>query len=92
MRISKEKTIGPPIGIMPPLIAQSVAARKKELFFLIQSALRVGADFSAREAGRKALSEYVKLDCSSASVTAAASAPEQILFTYASGRKERPSQ
>ena len=92
MRISKEKSLDRPIGIMPPLITPSVAARKKELIALVQAGLRVGADLSARETGRRALSEYVKLEAdASVGEGVSASAPEHILFTYPSRRKARPS-
>jgi hypothetical protein len=90
VRISKEKIASPSIGIMQPLIQPSAAARKKELLCVIQSALRVGADLSAREAGRKAFSEYVKLDTGSDGATAPA--PEQILFTREKRRKDRAFQ
>jgi hypothetical protein len=90
VRISKDKTDSLSIGIMKPLIQPAAALRKKELLCVIQSALRVGADLSAREAGRKAFSEFMKLETGSDGATAAA--PEQILFTREKRRKDRAFQ
>jgi hypothetical protein len=89
VRISKDKTDSLSIGIMKPLIQPAAAPRKKELLCVIQSALRVGADLSAREAGRKAFSEYVKLEMGD---SAPASPPAPILFSRERRRKTRAFQ
>ena len=62
MRISRDKSLSDPIRLSSTTIQTSVESRKRELGLLIQAALKVGADLAAREAGRRAYAEFVKLD------------------------------
>ncbi len=62
MRISRDKSVSEPIRLPSDSIQTSIEGRKKELGALIQAALKVGADLAAREAGRRAYVEFVKLD------------------------------
>jgi hypothetical protein len=62
VRISRERSLAEPIRLSQDHIQTSIEGRKRELGLLIQSALKVGADLSAREAGRRAYVEFAKLD------------------------------
>jgi hypothetical protein len=62
MRISRDKLLPDPIRLSQGNIQLTIEGRKKELGALIQAALKVGADLAAREAGRRAYAEFVKLD------------------------------
>ena len=90
MRISRDKSLTDPIRLPPSDIQRSIEGRKKELGALIQAALKVGADLSAREAGRRAYAEFAKLDRDlqpTPSVTVATSG--QLLFTDPKRRRVR---
>ena len=90
MRISRDKSLAEPIGLPPGDIQRSIEGRKKELGALIQAALKVGADLSAREAGRRAYAEFAKLDRDlqpTPSVTVASSG--QLLFADTKRRRVR---
>lgn len=62
MRISRDKAQMAAIELPPGDIEASLLSRKKELAVILQAALKVGADYPAREAGRRALAELMKLD------------------------------
>jgi hypothetical protein len=62
VRISRDKPLPDPIRLPPDEVQTSIEGRKRELGLLIQAALKVGADLAAREAGRRAYAEFVKLD------------------------------
>jgi hypothetical protein len=64
VRISRDKSLPDPdaIRLSSVDIQTSVEGRKRELGALIQAALKVGADLAARESGRRAFAEFVKLD------------------------------
>jgi hypothetical protein len=62
VRISRDKSLSDTIQLPPGDVQASIEGRKKELGALIQAALKVGADLAAREAGRRAYAEFVKLD------------------------------
>jgi hypothetical protein len=62
VRISRDKLLADPITLPLQDVQTSIQGRKRELSALIQSALKVGADLAAREAGRRAYSEFIKLD------------------------------
>ncbi|MBW4023246.1 MAG: hypothetical protein HIU92_08905 [Proteobacteria bacterium] len=62
MRISRDKRLPDTIQLAPHEIQASIDGRKRELGALIQAALKVGSDLSAREAGRRAFAELVKID------------------------------
>jgi hypothetical protein len=92
MRISRDKLLSDPIQIAPEEVQSSIGGRKKELAALIQGALKVGADLSAREAGRRAFAEFVKLtpDLQPATGVSVA-ATGQVLFTATKRRRVRPA-
>jgi hypothetical protein len=85
MRISRAKIqkIEPSdIKLVPEDAEQSLAGRRQELAALIQAALKVGADLSAREAGRRAFSEFMKLvPGTQAANSVAVAASGQVMFT-----------
>jgi hypothetical protein len=90
MSISRDKPLSDPIRLPPDEIATSIVGRKKELGALIQAALKVGADLAAREAGRRAFAEFVKLDRDLQPVTNVAVAESgQVLFAAPKRRKIR---
>lgn len=62
MRISRDKAQMAAIELPPGDLEASLLNRKKELAAVLQAALKVGADYPAREAGRRALAELMKLD------------------------------
>ena len=62
MRISRDKAQMAGIEIAAEEIEASLHNRRKELTALIQAALKVGADYPARESGRKALAELMKME------------------------------
>ena len=91
MRISRDKGLSAAIELPPEHIQSSIEGRKKELGLLIQSALKVGADLAAREAGRRAYAELAKLDrdlqpAPQVSVTSSG----QLLITETKRRRVRP--
>jgi hypothetical protein len=91
VRISKVKSLADPFPLPPAEIQTSIEGRKKELGLLIQAALKVGADLAAREAGRRAYAEFVKLDRDlqpPATVSVASSG--QLLFAETKRRRTRP--
>ena len=90
MSISRGKSLSDPIRLPQGDIQTSIESRKKELGLLIQAALKVGADLAAREAGRRAYAELVKLDRdlqSASNVTVASSG--QLLFSETKRRRAR---
>jgi hypothetical protein len=90
MRISREKSLSDPIELPPPDLQTSIEGRKKELGALIQAALKVGADLSAREAGRRAYAEFVKLDRDLQPAPAVSVASSgQLIFAAAKRRRVR---
>jgi hypothetical protein len=92
MRISRDKHLADMIQLPPEEVATSISGRKKELAALIQAALKVGADLSAREAGRRAYAEFAKLDHDLQPVTNAPVAPSgQVMFTVPKRRRMRPT-
>jgi hypothetical protein len=92
MRISRDKALSDPIQLPPEAVETAISGRKKELGALIQAALKVGADLAAREAGRRAYAEFVKLDRDLQPVTnAAVAASGQVLFTAPKRRRLRPT-
>jgi hypothetical protein len=62
MRITRGKAPDGEIELPPETLASALVSRKRELAAIVQGALKVGADYSTREAGRRALAELVKLD------------------------------
>lgn len=62
MRISRDKAALTGIELPAVNIEAALLSRKKELAAAIQAALKVGADYPARETGRKALTELMKLE------------------------------
>ena len=90
MRISRDKPLPEPIRLSQENIQTSIEGRKKELGALIQAALKVGADLAAREAGRRAYAEFVKLDrdLQPAPLVSVASSG-QLLFTDTKRRRAR---
>lgn len=62
MRITRDKAQMTGIELPVAEMENSLLSRKKELAAIIQAALKVGADYPARESGRKALAELMKLD------------------------------
>jgi hypothetical protein len=90
MRISRDKLLSDPIRLPPEEVETSIAGRKKELGALIQAALKVGADLAAREAGRRAFAEFVKLDRDlQPSTNVAVGASGQVMFAAPKRRKLR---
>lgn len=91
MRISRDKAQLAGIELPAEEIEASLHNRKKELAALIQAALKVGADYPARESGRKALAELMKMDPdlqpNPAGVGIAASG--QVMFTTPKRRRMR---
>ncbi len=61
MRISRTKVQPGDIKLTPEEVEASIVGRRRELASLIQAGLKVGADLSAREAGRRAFAEFMKL-------------------------------
>lgn len=86
MRISNPKMVASAIAVPVPDAEASIAGRRKELAALIQAALKVGADLSTRDAGRRAFSEFMKLVpvAPSAEVTASGQA---VIFAEAKRKK-----
>jgi hypothetical protein len=79
-----------PIRFPTEPIPTSVEDRKKELGTLIQSALKVGANLAAREAGRRAYAELVKLDKDLQTTPAVSVANSgQLVFATPKRRRER---
>lgn len=62
MRITRDKAQMTGIELPVADIEASLLNRKKELAAIIQAALKVGADYPARESGRKAFAELLKLE------------------------------
>ncbi len=62
MRISRGKRLSDPIHLSAEEVQNAIGGRKRELGALIQAALKVGSDLAARESGRRAFAELVKLD------------------------------
>ncbi|HTI02861.1 MAG TPA: hypothetical protein VL752_18080 [Acidisoma sp.] len=62
MRISRDKAQVANIELAADEIEASLHNRRKELTAIIQAALKVGADYPARESGRKALAELMKME------------------------------
>jgi hypothetical protein len=90
MSISRDKPPSEAIRLAPEEIQTSIVGRKKELGALIQAALKVGADLSAREAGRRAFAEFIKLDRDLQPATnIAVAASGQVLFAAPKRRKLR---
>jgi hypothetical protein len=90
MRISRDKSLSDPIRLAPDEVQTSIVGRKKELAALIQAALKVGADLSARESGRRAFAEFIKLDRDLQPAPTVALAPSgQVLFAAPKRRKMR---
>ncbi len=90
MRISRDKSLSDPIRLSSANTPTAIESRKKELGLLIQAALKVGADLAAREAGRRAFAEFVKLDRDlqpAPAVTVASSG--QLLFAEIKRRRPR---
>jgi hypothetical protein len=89
MRISKEKFVVNPASVMQPMIMD----RRKELIAAVQAALKVGAGLGAREAGRRAFSEFLKLGKDGAATDGLSdAAAAQIVFASPSRRRDRLSQ
>ena len=90
MRISRDKSLSDPIRLPPGHIEASIEGRKRELGLLIQAALKVGADLAAREAGRRAYAEFVKLDRDLQPVPSVSGADSsQLLFADVKRRRVR---
>ncbi len=90
MRISRDKSLSDPIRLTTQDIPTSIEDRKQELGALIQAALKVGADLSARDAGRRAYAELAKLDRDLQPAAAVAVASSgQLLFAAAKRRRAR---
>jgi hypothetical protein len=90
VRISRDKSLSDPIRLPPDHIEASIEGRKKELGLLIQAALKVGADLAAREAGRRAYAEFVKLDRDLQPVPSISGAgSSQVLFADVKRRRVR---
>jgi hypothetical protein len=90
MSISRDKPMSDAIRLAPDEIQTSIVGRKKELGALIQAALKVGADLSAREAGRRAFAEFIKLDRDlQPAPTVALADTGQVLFAAPKRRKLR---
>jgi hypothetical protein len=90
VRISRDKSLSEPIQLPAADIQASIEGRKKELGVLIQAALKVGADLAAREAGRRAYAEFVKLDKDLQPVTTVSVADSgQLLFAETKRRRVR---
>lgn len=89
MRISRTKVPTSDIALPPEGVETSLAARRRKLAGQIQAALKVGADLPAREAGRRAFSEFMKLlpELQPAPQLALAS-PAQVMFT--APKRKRP--
>jgi hypothetical protein len=91
MRISTDKAQLAGIETAAEEIEASLHNRRKELTALIQVALKVGADYPARESGRKALVELIKMEPdlqpNPASVGIAASG--QVMFATPKRRRMR---
>ncbi len=91
MRISAVKSLSDPIRLPQEDIQTSIGGRKKELALIIQAALKVGADVAAREAGRRAYAEFVKLDPDLKPASSVPVAPSgQLLFVESKRRRTRP--
>jgi hypothetical protein len=91
MRISRDKSLSDPIRLPTADIPMTIEGRKKELGALIQAALKVGADLAAREAGRRAYAEFVKLDRDLApAATVSVADAGQLLFAETKRRRARP--
>jgi hypothetical protein len=90
MRISRDKRLSDPIQLAPDEVQTSIEGRKKELGALIQAALKVGSDLAAREAGRRAYAEFVKLDRDLQPAAPVSVAPSgQVLFAAPKRRRMR---
>lgn len=91
MRISRDKRLSDTIELPARDIQASIDGRKRELGALIQAALKVGSDLSAREAGRRAFAELVKLDRDLQAVATVpmAAAPQVIFATPPKRRRMR---
>jgi hypothetical protein len=90
MRISNPKIVSSDITLTPEDTEASLAGRRKELAALIQAALKVGSDLSAREAGRRAFAEFMKLVPNAQPANAVAVATSgQVMFTGAKRKKMR---
>jgi hypothetical protein len=91
MRISRDKSLSDPIRLPPTEIPTSIEGRKRELGALIQAALKVGADLAAREAGRRAYAEFIKLDRDlQPTPTVSVASSGQLLFVETKRRRGRP--
>ena len=91
MRIGREKPLSDSIHIFSKDVADSSINRKLELAAMIQAALKVGADLGARELGRKAFAEFLKLEKMAFPKGVTASASGEMLFAYAKPSRRRPS-
>ena len=92
MSISRDKSSPEPILLAPEEVQTSIEGRKRELGALIQAALKVGADLSAREAGRRAYAEFVKLDRDLQPAPAISVASSgQLIFAATKRRRVRPA-
>lgn len=91
MRISRDKASVAGIELAPEEVEASLANRKRELAMIIQAALKVGADYPAREFGRKAVSELMKLDpdLQPAPGGATIAASGQVMFSAQKRRRMR---
>lgn len=92
MRISRDKAAVSGIELTTEAVEPPPACRKRELAAVIQAALKVGADYSAREAGRRAFAELMKLDndLQPGSALPMASA-EAVIFAQPKRRRLRPA-
>jgi hypothetical protein len=90
MRISSPKIVASAITLPADSAEASMAGRRKELAALIQAALKVGSDLPAREAGRRAFAEFMKLMPGVQPANAVAvAASGQVMFTGAKRKKIR---
>ncbi len=90
MRILREKRLSDPIQLPAEAVSLPTNGRKRELAALIQAALKVGADLSARDAGRRAFAELLKLDRDLQPAPAVTLAPAgQVMFAAPKRRRMR---
>jgi hypothetical protein len=90
MRISSPKIVSSAITLPADGAEASMAGRRKELAALIQAAQNVGADLPAREAGRRAFAEFMRLVPGTQPANAVAvAASGQVMFTGAKRKKMR---
>jgi hypothetical protein len=90
MRISRTKVEPGSMKLTSDDVEASIAGRRRELAALIQAGLKVGADLSAREAGRRAFTEFMKLEPAAQPPGAVAVGTSgQLIFTAAKRKRIR---